>query len=1203
MHQAVLAAAALAVTAGNGGAGGNGGVVAIKGGTVTAEGKNGAAGIGGGAGGNGGNGGSGGSGGAKVGNQNATVANHFGWGDVYWYPGFGGAGGNGEGGYGGTGGTGGAGGTLTITGGKVQSNGYTGFGGGSVGTAGTKGNGTRTNGESSTHAYFWYAKGGSNSWTNQYCGHWYGNNAEAYYSQAAGPGGNGGAAGAQAAANANGTDGTLTITGSSNNVDFVSNGGGSLTNGRPTDKNKDPLYRVELTVYDLQRDSKIENAKVNVDVPGGEGKAPYTYKTVSETDGKAVVWLPAGTYKLEKKAVNHDTLGAIPKDQPVTLTVKANDDNKQDVLIGVFVNVTVDKKEKVYFAKDSESPLNIRVDTSEVEQTISSVKWFRETIKDHEDTEYAPTGTGNKEAFDDKYAKITENSGNKGTLTNVVDKVYSLPINQNGRYWVQIEYTSNGVAVKVVKGLTVDNIYRTFKIQTRDVELDRDGQTLNTGDYGPLRNANGTNNESIYGFPWDLNGYNSTDITKGTLLQKNDNAYDTVQINGLNNKAPWHKAAFGRQQTEIPKTDKGDAYEPITLTLNQAFLNGNDADLDGTNPNVTKYTITYQAEGVPVAQFPIRGVVLNANGSEKEELYQYPGIYPDSIKEDTIYGLYQKGYRIEKVLVNSTEHAVDAKGGITLKNIHGTAANNYKDAIQNRVCFCSNMTDVTIHCYKQGTNEPITADVKVSAELGKPFQYQPPTFTDYEYIDADPADGKLDSVTAGKAITFYYLKKIGNVTYRAMAADDNTVLKSKTEQVQKGDAINKTAEKANTLFAPIPYYTLESTEGDASADQYDGATDVTVTYTYKRNLYDLKIIKKDVDTGDQIGEQTIRALPAGKLHTFAADEVTPVANYTALGLNPTSYTMGDAKGEVVFWYQKNPNNRFANVTVKSICDGDIINSYVVPAVKGVQLTIPAPTLKGYTLVEPTKTTQDITPNGDTTHDTVTFEYQLDSPRTVQVKLQDSNGNDLNNKAPAGYQMAYTLKQGDSVTIVAPVINGYSIQGDSIETVTYDGAGITGKEVSFTYAPVSTAEFVTHTVKFKLGSDTNPDVGIIYQYEKLIPKSDTVKTTYDAASVNVTMPGYKLEHIGWWKVGDTAPQEKHETSLQVPNNENVTIIYHFSEDAAKIKIKQKCSDTNHTEKTIELTGYRIGQKGIVVIAPPWEGHVLSNPTQDRQTRLI
>ena len=77
-----------------------------------------------------------------------------------------------------------------------------------------------------------------------------------------------------------------------------------------------------------------------------------------------------------KKAISHDTLGR-DRDQPVTLTVKANDDNKQDVLIGVFVNVTVDKKEKVYFAKDSESPLNI---SSWIHLKWSkrsrSVKWF-----------------------------------------------------------------------------------------------------------------------------------------------------------------------------------------------------------------------------------------------------------------------------------------------------------------------------------------------------------------------------------------------------------------------------------------------------------------------------------------------------------------------------------------------------------------------------------------------------------------------------------------------------------------------------------------------------------------------------------------------------------------------------------------------------------------------------------------------------------
>ena len=61
-----------------------------------------------------------------------------------------------------------------------------------------------------------------------------------------GPGGNGGAAGAQAAANANGTDGTLTIW-FQQQRGFRIQRRRKATNGRHG-QNKDPLYRVELTV-------------------------------------------------------------------------------------------------------------------------------------------------------------------------------------------------------------------------------------------------------------------------------------------------------------------------------------------------------------------------------------------------------------------------------------------------------------------------------------------------------------------------------------------------------------------------------------------------------------------------------------------------------------------------------------------------------------------------------------------------------------------------------------------------------------------------------------------------------------------------------------------------------------------------------------------------------------------------------------------
>ena len=110
--------------------------------------------------------------------------------------------------------------------------------------------------------------------------------------------------------------------------------------------------------------------------------------------------------------------------------------------------------------------MTIRVDTSDVEQKIDSVKWFRETVNNNPQ-EYAPENNGNKKSFDEGYKKIMDGSVNKGTLTKPTDGVYSLPINQNGRYWVEIEYTSNSVPVKLVKGLTVNNIYRTFNIQFR----------------------------------------------------------------------------------------------------------------------------------------------------------------------------------------------------------------------------------------------------------------------------------------------------------------------------------------------------------------------------------------------------------------------------------------------------------------------------------------------------------------------------------------------------------------------------------------------------------------------------------------------------------------------------------------------------------------------------------------------------------------
>ncbi|MBU5431420.1 S-layer homology domain-containing protein [Intestinimonas sp. MSJ-38] len=1202
---------------GNGGAGGNGGVVAIKGGTVTAEGKNGAAGIGGGAGGNGGNGGSGGSGGAKVGNQNTTVANHFGWGDVYWYPGFGGAGGNGEGGHGGTGGTGGAGGTLSITGGKVQSNGYTGFGGGSVGTAGTKGNGTRTNGESSTYAYFWYAKGGSNSWSNQYYGHWYGNNAEAYYSQAAGPGGNGGAAGTQAAANANGADGTLTITGSSNNVDFMSNGSGNLTNGQPTDKNNNPLYRVELTVFDLEKDSKIKDANVNVEVPGGGSKVAYTYKTVSEENGKAVLWLPVGEYTLTQKAVNHATLGAIPKDRPVTFTVAENNGNKQDVMIGVSVKVTADKTDKVYFTKDTEYPVKIQVDTSdmdEVDQPIQSIKWFRETIKDHEDTEYGPTDTGNKGEFDERYGQITD--GNKGTLTVATEKVYSLSINQNGRYWVQIEYKSNGMNAKLVKGLTVNNIYRTFDIQFRTEWWETVGGAGGTqklikskpegdGVYGPLLDSQGNPGPQKVGFAWDLDGYNAADISAGTLLADPYGGFDQVKFYAVSSELSYNTAVLGNYhgftQTNL-HYDK---------TMDGSFFTANeDCDMVRGVKDYGKYTLKYSPKDANLTLVTIYGRVQDEHGAvdpDAEPLYTSQRAYTPLITEDNIKASAWTGYKLVGVRVNGqpTAFVKDDQGNdtdvVALTEIHGSMT---KDKIRTvEFLYEYNMTNVTIHGYLKGTTDKVFDDITVPAEIGTRFNYPQPDIAGYDTESAVPANGIIDAVAKNDTIIFYYLKSKGNVTYKAVDADGG-VLATKTETINNGGTVVKTTDKANDLFT-IPYYTLTGA-GTASADTYNGKDDVTVTYTYTRNKHKLTVVKKDVDSKQAItgAAQEITNVPAGKTYTFGATEITAVAGYTAATeLNPTSYTMGDADAEVIFWYKKNDDQRYATVTVNCEYDGQVFHSYTLPAVKDVTLPIPAPTLDGYKIKTGTDATKNVTPNGNPDNDTVTFQYELDgTQKTVTVKLVGKatvGGTESELTKPSGYQVEYLLKKGESVTIQAPHIDGYdpvsadltssATQPGDKQRVTVSWGGLTGNAtLTFHYEPKSSTSFVTHTIKFTvMKQGANHEV---YSYSKLIPRGTGAgkKVEYKEDDVKYTLPGYAFTDISY-EVGG------HETydPNQVTDLVDATIIYHFEEDAAQIVIKQNCTvEPDQHSKKVTLTGYRKGQTNIKVMAPLLDGHALA-----------
>lgn len=997
----------------------------------------------------------------------------------------------------------------------------------------------------------------------------------------------------------------IQIKGSENNVRFLDYDKATNLSEQPTDKNGKTLYEVTLTVRNKADDTVVSSANVEVVVNKTDTATKYTYKTVSDLDGKATLWLPKGEYSLSYFDVNRSDVGIIQQGDGVTLSVEEHNNNTAEVKIGLDVtaSASLPNTSKAYIndaTTEADTPISIKIDASgAANSSLGNIKWFREKVNDNTKT-YALYQTLNEYAFDASGYDNVTNPDDKGTLTVAAGtKEAELKVLENGRYWLKIlmtvtdpNDTSKSMTVNLIRLVEVKNIYREYSIQVKSVELDQKGNPKGNPDYAPLKTALGTNYAGSYGFAWDLNGYQSQ-----TLLKNPSAGFDTVQINGLNSKVKWYNANFGTQNTLMNKNTAKTGFEPVTLTLDQDFLTANkDADkgADG-QPDPTKYTITYSPEGVPVAEVTIRGVVMEDDGQTvKDEKWSYTQSYPEGVTNATVTGNTLENYRIDKVLVNGVDRSADLQNGsIYLENLQGTQPGNYNDAITEVMfVYVDNTAEITINAYLEGTTTQVDGlnQIKVRAEIGKPFTYPQPAVSGYDNVGVDPANGTIDRVAEqDNVINFYYLKSKGNVTYQAVDADGNTPLATKTETITNGGTVDKTTDKANALFT-IPYYTLTGV-GTASADTYNGKDDVTVTYTYTRNTHKLTVVKKDVDSDKEItgAAQEITNVPAGKTYTFGAAEIAAVDGYTAVdALNPTSHMMGDTDESITFWYRKNEANRYVTIKVESVCNGEVFQSYFIPAFKDVSLTVPAPTWMGYKVKDGTEKSKTITPTAD---QTIQFEYELDSPRTITVELNNNtDGGTL--AAPQGYQTSYVLKKGDSITIQAPVINGYAlVSGSSVVTVGYADA-LTDDKVVFNYASVATTNFVKHTIKFTNENETIE----FYNYSTLVAKGDG-KTAYDAATVQNVIAGYQLADIRL-HTASAADDVINATSVEAPNSEDALIVYRFREVTAQIVIHQMAGSTEIGTKT--LTGYRAGLKNVVVTAPFVEGYALTDITKLTQT---
>lgn len=607
--------------------------------------------------------------------------------------------------------------------------------------------------------------------------------------------------------------------------------------------------------------------------------------------------------------------------------------------------------------------------------------------------------------------------------------------------------------------------------------------------------------------------------------------------------------------------------------------------------NITKdETVTFEYEPIDKQMVTVHVKGVGPDGKTLFESRETV-THGTASKEVNVFTL--PGLKLASAKVNNVGKTNDVANGKLNVSLTGVDKGGTVDVVLN---YESNMANVTV---KAMYNSQPLQSYTTSLEKGVQATINAPSVPGYTAKEQN----KQLTPNGDTEVEFIYTKDNGNITI-IVIADGTELYRKDGGTVANGSKITLTGKAA----APtIEYYTTPTApksvmvngqtevKDNLTAYEYDGVGDIIVTYEYTRKTQDVTIIKKNVDTGAKIEEQPLNGLEVGKSHTFT--NVTVPGNYKAVAdRNPTSYFVEDKAGQTVtFWYKNTSADQYAQVTVNLICDSKAFQSYTVTAIKGVPTTIQAPTWTGYERKAGTKASETVTPNGTPANDKVEFEYTITNPKKVEVVLKDnSNSTNPNPNAPANYTKSYTLKMGDSVTIWAPAIDGYSLVSATLGDKASDNKQMVQAEygkladgtttVTFAYMPVSQANFVTHTVRFMLGDKE------LYSYDKKVDKGTGNVVSYPADAVKSMIPGYAYDHTSYLINGVTAQVG------DVKDNVNATIIYHFAEDTARITIKfQDASGNELMQNGVkvpdqELTGYRKGQT-VQVAAPVKEGFAL------------
>ena len=296
----------------------------------------------------------------------------------------------------------------------------------------------------------------------------------------------------------------------------------------------------------------------------------------------------------------------------------------------------------------------------------------------------------------------------------------------------------------------------------------------------------------------------------------------------------------------------------------------------------------------------------------------------------------------------------------------------------------------------------------------------------------------LEGVTSDRIVKFTYtrnqVEEKVNISIWVKDRDGNDLSALVDQSVTP---LNREVAKGSNVRVEAPVISGYKIHGDTFQEYNPITQDVEVTFTYKKDLQ-VTIYVKDSDGNDLsklVNQETNPLVISVSKGDNVKVEAPVISGYKIDGDSIKEYNPITQNEQVTFTYKKQLQ---VTILVKDSKGKDLsslvnqeANPLVLPVLKGDNVRVEAPVITGYKLQgENFKEFRPIT-----TNETVEFIYQEEikpiEKVTVTIHVKDTAGKDLSKLVDQNVNpLTIQVEKGSDVTVEAPVIEGYKLQGHS-----------------------------------------------------------------------------------------------------------------------------------------------------------------------------